>query len=173
VIRVAIVEPLLPQRCCFSLTSFTKSGSVSQSSSDIEYRKWSKQVVRIYSLYVSFFVDFFFWVLKKNKLFCSNDFFFALDFRQRVVFRISGAHLPRFWFFLDLFFGCFYRCGGEEKGIFFFADSLSPAVPCLRACVCVSAILYVGTSVRACMCTYASRDERLGSLNNMFFSHDS
>ena len=39
--------------------------------------------------------------------------------------------------------------------------------------VCVDAILYMGTSVRACMCTYASRIEQLGSLNNMFSLHDS
>ena len=40
-------------------------------------------------------------------------------------------------------------------------------------CVCVSAIQYVGTSVHACVRTYASRDEGLGSINNMVISHDS
>ena len=47
------------------------------------------------------------------------------------------------------------------------------SVPACMRRVCVGAILYVGTSVPACMCTHALRDERLGSLNNMFFSHDS
>jgi len=43
------------------------------------------------------------------------------------------------------------------------------------ACMCVweSEPLYVGTSVRACVCTYASTDEWLGPLNNMLLSHDS
>jgi len=40
-------------------------------------------------------------------------------------------------------------------------------------CGWVGAILYVGTSVRACVCPYASRVERLVSLNNMFFPHNS
>ena len=46
------------------------------------------------------------------------------------------------------------------------------SVPACMRRVCVGAILYVGTSVPACMCTHALRDERPGSLNNMFFSHD-
>ena len=45
---------------------------------------------------------------------------------------------------------------------------------CMHVCVRVGAILYVGTSVRTCVSTYALKVERLGSLYNMISSaHDS
>jgi len=73
---------------------------------------------------------------------------------------------------LIMFSGCeFLDFSGFEKfsfhlvlgGLQFY--SYVPA--CI--CVCVGASLYVGTLVHACVCTYASRVERLGSLNDIFF----
>ena len=157
--RVATVEPLLPQRCCFSLTSFTKSGSVSQSSSDIEYRKWSK-LEFIYSslvrIYFFSFTNCFLGPLFKEKKSSFLPWIVGVWFSEFLV-------LICFCFLSIFFFGCFCRCDGGKRKDFLFLPDSRYRLQC-PACVhvCVSAILYVGTSVRACVCTYASRDERLG-----------
>ena len=86
-----------------------------------------------------------------------------------VCSRFGGRVLWKFWFLRVsiLFFRLrlFVVLRNYIDSGFFQFYSCVPA--CM--CVCVHAILYVGTLVRACVCTYASRDERLGSLNNMFF----
>ena len=71
---------------------------------------------------------------------------------------------------LIMFSGCeFLDFSGFEKFSFQLVWDFFHLYSCVPAYVCVGTILYVGTSVRACVCTYASRDERLGSLNNMVF----
>jgi len=83
--------------------------------------------------------------------------------------RFGGKFWWKLWFRVrKSFAGCdFFDFSRFEKfsfrlvlGIF---SVLFVRASCLHACVCVGAILCVGTLVRSCVCTYASRVQRLGS----------
>ena len=98
--------------------------------------------------------------------------FLTIVFRWRILrFQPAQKHVK--WkqlFFWQLFSdGEFLDFSGFEKFLLQLFGNY------LFSCMCVweSEPLYVGTSVRACVCTYASTDEWLGPLNNMLLSHDS